>query len=128
MSDIPDGNPTTEGYEQTTQNDPVPVVSDNQAIESGVTAPTEFEGGENSDEQLQKDDAEAIDHDNIISERTRGAKPAGGYREPGDEEVSVLRQNALFDRDSRVDDANMLMLMFQGLPSQDGTSSTDVVS
>lgn len=33
-----------------------------------------------------RDDAEAIDTDNIIDSRTRGAKPAGGYKEPGDEE------------------------------------------
>ena len=44
-----------------------------------------------------KDDADAIDQSNIIGGRTRGAKPAGGYKEPGDEE---------------------------GLPSTDGTSST----
>ena len=34
----------------------------------------------------ERDDAEAINKDNIISGRTRGAKPSGGYREPGDEE------------------------------------------
>lgn len=34
-----------------------------------------------------RDDAEAIDESNIISGgRTRGAKPTGGYAEPGDEE------------------------------------------
>ena len=33
-----------------------------------------------------RDDNEAIDQSNIIGERTRGAKPSGGYREPGDEE------------------------------------------
>ena len=33
-----------------------------------------------------RDDNEAIDQSNIIDERTRGAKPSGGYREPGDEE------------------------------------------
>ncbi len=44
-----------------------------------------------------RDDAEAIDQSNVISSRTRGAKAKGGYAEPGDEE---------------------------GLPSEDGTSST----
>lgn len=45
-----------------------------------------------------RDDAEAIDQSNIVGGgRTRGAKPEGGYREPGDEE---------------------------GLPENDGTSST----
>lgn len=33
-----------------------------------------------------KDDADAIDQSNIVDGRTRGAKPAGGYTEPSDEE------------------------------------------
>lgn len=33
-----------------------------------------------------RDDADAIDQSNIIDGRTRGAKPSGGYAEPGDEE------------------------------------------
>lgn len=33
-----------------------------------------------------KDDKEAIDESNIVSGRTRGAKPSGGYTEPGDGE------------------------------------------
>lgn len=44
---------------------------------------------------IARDEKEAIDEDNIVEGRTRGAKPDGGYREPGDEE---------------------------GLPSDDGTS------
>ena len=44
-----------------------------------------------------QDDADAIDQSNVIGDRTRGAKPSGGYAEPGDEE---------------------------GLPVEDGTSST----
>ena len=44
-----------------------------------------------------RDDAEAIDQNNVVSSRTRGAKAQGGYKEPGDEE---------------------------GLPADDGTSST----
>ena len=35
---------------------------------------------------VAKDDNEAIDKSNIISGRTRGAGPSGGYTEPGDEE------------------------------------------
>lgn len=35
---------------------------------------------------VAKDDADAIDQSNIIEGRTRGAKPTGGYAEPGDEE------------------------------------------
>jgi hypothetical protein len=33
-----------------------------------------------------RDDNEAIDESNIIDSKTRGAKPRGGYTEPGDEE------------------------------------------
>ena len=35
---------------------------------------------------IAKDDSDAIDESNIIDGRTRGAKPRGGYAEPGDEE------------------------------------------
>lgn len=36
---------------------------------------------------IARDEADAIDKSNIIGGgRTRGAKPAGGYAEPGDEE------------------------------------------
>ena len=35
---------------------------------------------------VAKDDSDAIDQSNIIGGRTRGAKPTGGYAEPGDEE------------------------------------------
>lgn len=50
-----------------------------------------------TDSWTVKDDADAIDQGNIVSGRTRGAGPSGGYAEPGDEE---------------------------GLPTDDGTSST----
>lgn len=35
---------------------------------------------------IERDDNDAIDTDNIIDDRTRGAKPREGYAEPGDEE------------------------------------------
>ncbi|KAI0473712.1 hypothetical protein GGR56DRAFT_676189 [Xylariaceae sp. FL0804] len=73
----------------------VPVVSDQERIEDPVD-----EAKADTDAQLDRDDADAIDESNIISGRTRGAAPrTGGYREPGDEE---------------------------GLPADDGTSSADV--
>ncbi|TKA80463.1 hypothetical protein B0A49_00847 [Cryomyces minteri] len=50
-----------------------------------------------SDETLQQDEQAAMDESNIVDSRTRGAKPSGSYVEPGDDE---------------------------GLPSDDGTSST----
>ncbi|KAF3175176.1 hypothetical protein TWF751_004384 [Orbilia oligospora] len=58
---------------------PVPVVEDKDI--SGVDPATA-----DSDRELARDDVEAIDQDNIIESRTRGAKPQGRYREPGDEE------------------------------------------
>ncbi|KAF2633855.1 hypothetical protein BU25DRAFT_327748, partial [Macroventuria anomochaeta] len=40
-----------------------------------------------SDRQLERDEKDAIDQDNILDERTRGAaKQPGTYTEPGDDE------------------------------------------
>lgn len=36
--------------------------------------------------ETEQDEQDAISEDNIIDSRTRGAKPSGGYQEPGDEE------------------------------------------
>ncbi|KAK6507961.1 hypothetical protein TWF481_006381 [Arthrobotrys musiformis] len=58
---------------------PVPVVEDKDI--SGVDPATA--GG---DRELARDEDEAINQNNIIKSRTRGAKPQGKYREPGDEE------------------------------------------
>ncbi|EXJ82968.1 hypothetical protein A1O3_06785 [Capronia epimyces CBS 606.96] len=87
--------PTTEGVEGSTgpdtlQNDyksrtgqgDIPVQSDDAPVDDPIDANTA-----DSDEQLVRDDNEAIDKSNILDERTRGAtKQAGTYREPGDEE------------------------------------------
>ncbi|KXJ96136.1 hypothetical protein Micbo1qcDRAFT_201455 [Microdochium bolleyi] len=56
------------------------------------------DGAADSDAQLERDEKDAIDESNIIDDRTRNAKPTGTYAEPGDEE---------------------------GLPTDDGTSSTN---
>lgn len=73
----------------------IPVVSDSKEVDSGL------KGDQNTDEQLgefdgsscilcltlvARDDKEAIDTSNILDEKTRGARPEGGYKEPGDEE------------------------------------------
>ncbi|CCF35743.1 hypothetical protein CH063_07462 [Colletotrichum higginsianum] len=60
---------------------PIDVVSDETKVED----PTDPETAD-SDAQLERDDKEAIDKSNIVKERTRGAQPAGEYREPGDTE------------------------------------------
>ncbi|KAI2620456.1 hypothetical protein GGR54DRAFT_639489 [Hypoxylon sp. NC1633] len=73
----------------------VPVQSDQERVEDPIN---EVEA--DTDEQLVRDDKEAIDTSNIIDERTRHAKPTSGtYQMPGDDE---------------------------GLPADDGTSSADV--
>ncbi|KAH7329458.1 hypothetical protein B0I35DRAFT_474062 [Stachybotrys elegans] len=64
-----------------TKHEPMPVQSDNAKVEDPID-----ENVADTDEQLARDDAEAIDKSNIVGERTRGAKPTGTYREPGDEE------------------------------------------
>ncbi|ETS84584.1 hypothetical protein PFICI_02609 [Pestalotiopsis fici W106-1] len=63
------------------KNEALGVVSDETKIEDPVDSRTA-----DSDEQLERDDKEAINKDNIINERTRHAKPEGSYQEPGDEE------------------------------------------
>lgn len=40
----------------------------------------------NTFQHTERDEKDAIDQDNIIDDRTRGAGPKGGYTEPGDEE------------------------------------------
>ncbi|EXJ87826.1 hypothetical protein A1O1_04753 [Capronia coronata CBS 617.96] len=87
--------PTTEGLEGSAGSDAVqndyksrtgqgviPVQGDEAPVEDSIDANTA-----DSDEQLVRDDNEAIDKSNIIDDRTRGAtKKTGTYREPGDEE------------------------------------------
>ncbi|KAI4130729.1 MAG: hypothetical protein LQ347_003265 [Umbilicaria vellea] len=83
---------TDNSYASRTGQSQIPVQKDQAPIEDPIDPKTA-----DSDEMLARDDADAIDQSNILDGgRTRGAKPQGGYREPGDEE---------------------------GLPENDGTSS-----
>ncbi|KAI0601597.1 hypothetical protein F4775DRAFT_605689 [Biscogniauxia sp. FL1348] len=102
MSNSPSSQPSGEATDNSYVSrpghkaEPVPVVSDQERV------PDPVDGSKaDSDEQLARDDRDAIDESNIMGSRTRGAGPSreGGYREPGDEE---------------------------GLPVTDGTSSADV--
>ncbi|KAF2133406.1 hypothetical protein P153DRAFT_413080 [Dothidotthia symphoricarpi CBS 119687] len=80
----PAGDPVDNDYQSRTGQNEIPVQRDEAPIES-----SEYDNAEvaNSDEQLVRDDKDAIDENNIIEERTRGAtKKAGSYAEPGDEE------------------------------------------
>ncbi|MCJ1462197.1 hypothetical protein MMC07_000797 [Pseudocyphellaria aurata] len=73
---------TDNDYASRTGQDQIPVQKD----EAPVTDPIDPATAD-SDETLARDEADAIDESNIIEGgRTRGAKPAGGYAEPGDEE------------------------------------------
>ncbi|KAL6704349.1 hypothetical protein ACN47E_008305 [Coniothyrium glycines] len=81
MSDIPSA-PVDNDYQSRTGQSEIPVQKDEAPIEA-----TEYDNGGDSDEQLARDENEAIDESNIIEERTRGAtKEAGTYTEPDDEE------------------------------------------
>ncbi|KAI6708265.1 hypothetical protein JHW43_009220 [Diplocarpon mali] len=82
-SGIPQGDPQDNDYvSRPGQKDAgIPVQPDDAPVEDPIDADVA-----DSDEQLARDDNEAIDKSNIIEEKTRGAKPRGSYREPGDEE------------------------------------------
>ncbi|KAH7552694.1 hypothetical protein BM1_08645 [Bipolaris maydis] len=81
-TEVPSGNTMDNSYQSRTGQSEIRVIKDEAPVES-----TEYDNGGDSDQQLERDEKEAIDRDNIISERTRGAaKQPGTYAEPGDEE------------------------------------------
>ncbi|KAH6898242.1 hypothetical protein B0T10DRAFT_555574 [Thelonectria olida] len=63
------------------KNEAIPVQSDSDRVIDPIDT-----SKADTDAQLEKDDAEAIDTRNIMKERTRHAQPEGSYREPGDTE------------------------------------------
>ncbi|KAJ8111246.1 hypothetical protein OPT61_g6118 [Boeremia exigua] len=78
------GSEQEKGYESRTGQSEIPVLKDDAPVER-----TEYNDHEvaDSDKQLELDEHDAINEDNILNERTRGAaKQAGTYTEPGDEE------------------------------------------
>ncbi|MCJ1451966.1 hypothetical protein MMC28_002306 [Mycoblastus sanguinarius] len=79
--DVPAGDSKDNDYKSRTGQQHIPVQSDDAPVADPIDPATA-----DSDETLQKDDSDAIDQGNIIDGRTRGAKPSGGYTEPGDEE------------------------------------------
>ncbi|KAL9621676.1 MAG: hypothetical protein Q9160_003929 [Pyrenula sp. 1 TL-2023] len=80
-ADAPAGDKQDNDYASRTGQGEIPVVKDDAQIEDPIDANVA-----DSDEQLNRDDADAIDKSNIVGDRTRHAKPSGGYREPGDNE------------------------------------------
>ncbi|KAL9138254.1 MAG: hypothetical protein Q9175_000530 [Cornicularia normoerica] len=79
--DVPSGDAMDNDYKSRTGQHHIPVQSDEAPVSDPIDPATA-----DSDETLAKDDSDAIDQSNIIGGRTRGAKPSGGYTEPGDEE------------------------------------------
>ncbi|KAI9758063.1 MAG: hypothetical protein M4579_003194 [Chaenotheca gracillima] len=79
--DVPGGDSADNDYASRTGQSQVPVQKDDAQVEDPIDADTA-----DTDQQLARDDADAIDESNVVNERTRGAKPSGGYREPGDTE------------------------------------------
>ncbi|KAK7717877.1 hypothetical protein SLS57_006253 [Botryosphaeria dothidea] len=79
---IPSGDAGDNDYASRTGQYQIPVQKDEAPVEDPIDPNTA-----DSDEQLARDDKDAIDESNIISDRTRGAaKKVGTYAEPGDEE------------------------------------------
>ncbi|KAL8769996.1 MAG: hypothetical protein Q9209_004243 [Squamulea sp. 1 TL-2023] len=79
--DVPSGVKIDNDYASRTGQSEIPVQKDEAPIEDPIDPATA-----DSDQALAQDDKDAIDQSNIIGGRTRGAKPSGGYTEPGDEE------------------------------------------
>ncbi|KAL8716336.1 MAG: hypothetical protein Q9220_000241 [cf. Caloplaca sp. 1 TL-2023] len=79
--DVPAGDSKDNDYASRTGQYQIPVQKDEAPVDDPIDPATA-----DSDQTLAQDDADAIDKSNIIGGRTRGAKPSGGYAEPGDEE------------------------------------------
>ncbi|KAL8954164.1 MAG: hypothetical protein Q9222_000048 [Ikaeria aurantiellina] len=79
--DVPAGDAKDNDYTSRTGQYQIPVQKDDAPVNDPVDPTTA-----DSDQTLAQDDAKAIDQSNIVGGRTRGAKPSGGYAEPGDEE------------------------------------------
>ncbi|KAL8738275.1 MAG: hypothetical protein Q9181_000910 [Wetmoreana brouardii] len=78
---VPSGTKVDNDYASRTGQSQIPVQKDEAPIEDPIDPATA-----DSDQALAQDDAEAIDQSNTVGSRTRKAKPAGSYTEPGDEE------------------------------------------
>ncbi|KAG9577139.1 hypothetical protein KCU77_g8295, partial [Aureobasidium melanogenum] len=69
-------------YQSRTGQSEIPVQRDEASIGDPIDPDTA-----DSDKVLEQDEKAAMNEDNIIDGRTRGAaKPKGSYQEPGDEE------------------------------------------
>ncbi|KAL7939319.1 hypothetical protein V8C35DRAFT_326414 [Trichoderma chlorosporum] len=82
-ADVPEGQVQDDSY-VTGGKESIPVQRDNAPVEDPIEASVA-----DTDQQLDQDDKEAIDKANVIDERTRGSKPRGTYKEPGDEPLGL---------------------------------------
>ncbi|KAI2466886.1 hypothetical protein F4781DRAFT_334586 [Annulohypoxylon bovei var. microspora] len=85
-TDAPEEQVYDDSYTTKGRNDgAIPVIKDDQSVEDPIN-PRDAD----SDKQLERDDAEAIDRGNVLKERTRGKQPEGSYKEPTDEEIGLM--------------------------------------
>ncbi|KAK0703508.1 hypothetical protein B0T26DRAFT_600768, partial [Lasiosphaeria miniovina] len=84
--DAPDGNPPQDNSYVSRRFESIPVQKDSAPVEDPIDARTA-----DTDQQLERDDVEAIDKSNILKgkSKTRHAKPAGSYKEPSDEDMGL---------------------------------------
>ncbi|KAI1205542.1 uncharacterized protein F4807DRAFT_442976 [Annulohypoxylon truncatum] len=85
-AEAPEGRVYDESYAtKGRDSETIPVVKDTERVEDPIDSTTA-----DSDKQLERDDAEAIDQKNALKERTRGKKPGGSYEEPSDEQMGLV--------------------------------------
>ena len=96
---VPAGDAKDNDYASRTGQYQIPVQKDEKPVEDPIdpaTADSDQTLGNSYSPQflhgivanfiIEQDEKDAIDPSNTIGSRTRGAKPKGGYAEPGDEE------------------------------------------
>lgn len=79
--DVPAGDAKDNDFASRTGQSQIPVQKDDAPVADPIDPATA-----DSDQTLEQDEKDAIDPANTVESRTRGAKPSGGYTEPGDEE------------------------------------------
>ncbi|KAJ3577144.1 hypothetical protein NPX13_g3418 [Xylaria arbuscula] len=90
IREAPTGEFNDNSYATERQAEAVPVVGDEASIEDPIQ-PEEAD----SDQQLARDENDAIDKSNIVNDRLRSDKPPkGALREPADEEIGLAEDEA----------------------------------
>ncbi|KAK6956841.1 hypothetical protein Daesc_002122 [Daldinia eschscholtzii] len=88
-SEAPEGQVYDSSYAEEVKKDNagIPVLKDDENVEDPIN-PADAD----SDKQLERDEAEAIDKKNVLKERTRNEKPRGSYTEPSDESLGLTEE------------------------------------